>query len=50
MRFLVIAPHLAPDTAPTGVVVSALVTEMAAAGHQVHVVTSLPWYKKHAVD
>ena len=50
MRLLVIAPHLAPDTAPTGVVVSALVTEMAAAGHQVHVVTSLPWYKKHAVD
>ena len=50
MRLLVIAPHLAPDTAPTGVVVSALVAEMTAVGHQVHVVTSLPWYEKHAID
>ena len=50
MRLLVITPHLSPDTAPTGVVVSRIVDEMGAAGHDVHVVTSLPWYREHRVE
>ena len=43
MRLLVITPHLQPDTAPTGVVVSAIVDRLGELGHDVHVVTSLPW-------
>ena len=50
MRLLVITPHLSPDTAPTGVVVSRIVEEWGAAGHEVHVVTSLPWYREHRVE
>ncbi len=50
MRLLVITPHLEPDTAPTGVVVSRIVSELCAAGHEVHVVTSLPWYREHRVE
>ncbi|MBC8364711.1 MAG: glycosyltransferase family 4 protein [Actinobacteria bacterium] len=50
MRLLVITPHLSPDTAPTGVVVSRIVGEFAAAGHDIHVVTSLPWYREHRVE
>ena len=50
MRLLVITPHLCPDTAPTGVVVSRIVDEIGAAGHDVHVVTSLPWYREHRVE
>ena len=50
MRLLVITPHLCPDTAPTGVVVSRIVEELGAAGHDVHVVTSLPWYRDHRVE
>ncbi|MDG2908808.1 MAG: glycosyltransferase family 4 protein [Acidimicrobiales bacterium] len=50
MRLLVITPHLSPDTAPTGVVVSRIVDELGTAGHDVHVVTSLPWYRDHRVE
>ena len=42
MRLLVLTPHLRPDSAPTGVVVSAIVDGLTGAGHDVHVVTSLP--------
>lgn len=49
MRLLVITPHFAPDTAPTGVIVSALVDEWCRLGHDIHVVTSLPWYQEHRV-
>ena len=49
MRLLVITPHFTPDTAPTGVVVSALVEEWCRLGHHTHVVTSLPWYQEHRV-
>ena len=49
MRLLVVAPHFTPDTAPTGVVVTALVDEWARLGHSSHVVTSLPWYEEHRV-
>jgi colanic acid biosynthesis glycosyl transferase WcaI len=36
--------------APTGVVMTRIVHELAARGHQLHVVTSLPWYREHAID
>ena len=47
---LVLCPHFEPDTAPTGVVMTRLVHELAARGHRVHVVTALPWYREHRVD
>ena len=49
MRLLVITPHFTPDTAPTGVVVTALVEEWCRLGHHAHVVTALPWYQEHRV-
>lgn len=36
--------------APTGVVMSRIVHELANRGHELHVVTSLPWYRKHQVE
>ncbi|MFM8992670.1 MAG: glycosyltransferase family 4 protein [Actinomycetota bacterium] len=49
-RFVVLCPHFAPDIAPTGKVMTNLVHEWAALGHEVHVVTSLPWYREHRVE
>ncbi|HUP74432.1 MAG TPA: glycosyltransferase family 4 protein [Acidimicrobiales bacterium] len=50
MHILVLCPHFAPDSAPTGVVMSAIVEGLAERGHRLHVVTALPWYEHHAVD
>jgi len=50
MRIVVLCPHFEPDTAPTGTVMTRIVHELAARGHELHVVTSLPWYTAHAVD
>lgn len=50
MRILVLCPHYAPDVAPTGEVMTSIVTELAERGHRLHVVTSLPWYREHAVE
>jgi len=50
LRLLVLCPHFAPDSAPTGVVISRIVEELGVLGHEVHVVTSLPWYREHRVD
>lgn len=50
MRLVVICPHFDPDTAPTGVVISRIVHELAARGHEVHVVTALPWYRSHRIE
>jgi colanic acid biosynthesis glycosyl transferase WcaI len=49
LRLLVVCPHFEPDTAPTGVVMTRIVSELGAAGHEVHVVTALPWYRDHRV-
>ena len=49
-RFVVLCPHFAPDIAPTGKVMTSLVREWAALGHEIHVVTSLPWYREHRVE
>ena len=49
-RIVVLCPHFDPDTAPTGVVMSRIVHELVALGDEVHVVTSLPWYRTHAIE
>ena len=45
-----LCPHFAPDTAPTGDVMTSIGTELAARGHELHIVTSLPWYLHHRVE
>jgi colanic acid biosynthesis glycosyl transferase WcaI len=50
LRIVVLCPHFDPDTAPTGRVMSRIVHELAARGHELHVVTSLPWYRTHAIE
>ena len=50
MNLLVICPHFAPDVAPTGEVMTSIVTELAARGHRLHVITALPWYRSHAIE
>jgi colanic acid biosynthesis glycosyl transferase WcaI len=50
VKLLVICPHYAPDTAPTGEVMTSIGTELAARGHELHVVTSLPWYQHHRIE
>jgi colanic acid biosynthesis glycosyl transferase WcaI len=50
VRLVVVSPHFAPDVAPTGDVVTRLVHELAARGHQIEVITSLPWYRTHRIE
>jgi len=50
VRILVLCPHYAPDVAPTGTEMTAIVNELAAQGHQLHIVTALPWYRLHDVE
>ncbi|MBI4883207.1 MAG: glycosyltransferase family 4 protein [Actinobacteria bacterium] len=50
LRIAVLCPHFAPDTAPTGEVITRLVHELAELGHELHVVTTLPWYRNHAIE
>lgn len=47
---VVLCPHFAPDTAPTGEVITRIVDEFVGAGRTVHVVTALPWYRTHAIE
>ena len=49
LSILVLCPHYEPDTAPTGEVVTALCEQWTARGHRVEIITSLPWYRDHAV-
>lgn len=50
MRIVVLCPHFTPDTAPTGTVMTRIVDELAGRGHELHVVTALPWYRQHRVE
>ena len=50
MKIVVLCPHFEPDTAPTGVVMTRIVDELADRGHELHVVTSLPWYRRIAIE
>ena len=50
VRIQIVCPHFEPDVAPTGLVISEIVRGLVKRGHEVDVVTSLPWYASHAVD
>jgi len=50
LRIAVLCPHFAPDTAPTGEVITRIVHELAALGHELHVVAALPWYREHCIE
>jgi colanic acid biosynthesis glycosyl transferase WcaI len=50
LKIAVLCPHFEPDTAPTGAVMTRIVHELVARGHEVHVVTSLPWYRTHSIE
>ena len=50
LRIVVLGPHFEPDTAPTGRVLTRIVEELAARGHELHVVAALPWYLEHAIE
>lgn len=50
MKLVVVTPHFAPDSAPTGVVVTRITEELAGRGHQIEVITSLPWYRDHRIE
>lgn len=50
MRLVLFVPHFPPDVAPTGEVAGRWVEEFVARGHEVEVITSLPWYLGHRVE
>ncbi len=50
MKILVVCPHFTPDVAPTGTVMAHLVTPWVQRGHEVQIVTSLPWYEHHRIE
>jgi colanic acid biosynthesis glycosyl transferase WcaI len=50
VKIIVLCPHFEPDTAPTGTVMTRIVHELGERGHELHVVTSLPWYRRHQVE
>ncbi len=51
MKLLLFCPHFRPDLhAATGEVMTQLVEGLAERGHEISVVTSLPWYRGHRVD
>jgi colanic acid biosynthesis glycosyl transferase WcaI len=50
MKLLILCPHYAPDVAPTGEVMTSIANALADLGHELHIVTSLPWYRDHRVE
>ncbi len=50
LRILVICPHFEPDTAPTGVMITEIVKRLGESGHQIEVITSMPWYRQHGLE
>ncbi len=50
LRVTALCPHFAPDVAPTGDVITRIAEELAARGHRLHVVTSVPWYREHRIE
>ena len=50
MNLVLIAPHFAPDVAPTGVVMTRIAEGLVERGHRLHVFTSHPWYREHQVE
>ncbi len=50
MRIQALGPHFAPDSAPTGEFMTAIVEGLGRRGHEIHMITALPWYREHAVE
>jgi len=50
VKIQVLCPHFEPDSAPTGEFMSAIVNHLGDMGHELHVITALPWYRDHAVE
>jgi colanic acid biosynthesis glycosyl transferase WcaI len=50
VNLTIVCPHFEPDVAPTGEVMSRIAHELIDRGHRLHVVTSLPWYRHHAIE
>ena len=50
MNLLVICPHVAPDVAPTGAVITRIVEGLVERGHRVQIITSFPWYREHRIE
>ena len=50
LSLLIVTPHFAPDVAPTGEVATRITRALAEQGHQVEIVTSLPWYRSHRIE
>ena len=50
MNLVVLCPHFEPDVAPTGAVMTRIAHELIDRGHRLHVITSLPWYQRHAIE
>ena len=50
MHIQVLCPHFEPDVAPTGGVMTRIAEELAARGNRLSIVTSLPWYRDHAIE
>jgi len=50
MRVLVLCPHFDPDAAPTGVVMTEIAGRLIDLGHELEIVTSLPWYTDHRIE
>jgi len=50
VKLVVVTPHFSPDVAPTGTVWTRIVQELAERDHRIEIITSLPWYRLHAVE
>jgi len=50
VKLVVVTPHFFPDVAPTGTVWTRIVQELAERDHRIEIITSLPWYRLHAVE
>jgi colanic acid biosynthesis glycosyl transferase WcaI len=50
VKLVVLTPHFEPDVAPTGAVITKLVSELVERGHHIDVITSLPWYREHKIE
>ncbi|MBA2312927.1 MAG: glycosyltransferase family 4 protein [Actinobacteria bacterium] len=50
MNLVVVAPHFAPDLAPTGEIITRIVHELAERSHSIEVITAYPWYRDHRIE
>jgi colanic acid biosynthesis glycosyl transferase WcaI len=50
MNVLILCPHFHPDVAPTGEVMTSIAAGLVGEGHDLHIITSFPWYRRHALE